>query len=146
MAFANVQDLVTRTTNRKLRAIGAMDCDDIVDVQRIQSALDEACSIIQSKLACEYPSLSAESVVGTSAEGALKSYNLDIAIHILSPDALNSTDTKAKYEAALDWLQSVCDGDSDLPIPTRPKSTRGGIRRAGPKPEATRCQTRGLYG
>ena len=110
MAYAEVSDITDRYDDDFLYVIADDDNDDALDIDKIESALADASSLIDSYLSKRY------SLPLNSTPDLLKRHCINIAIYSLGEDVASATEqSRQRYEDSIGWLKLFAEGKTDLP-------------------------------
>ena len=124
MAYATYDELVTRLSEETLLYIADFDCDGVIDVAAVEAALEETCGEIAALVRCQYRDEDLPNPLPEAAASLLRSANISFAANLLMTGGTFLQTIRDDAERSKEWLQAICSGDSKLPIPVDPGSSR----------------------
>ncbi len=148
--YITKQSIIDRYGEDLFTQVADLDCDDVADVNPVDSAIADAEACVDSFLGNRY-TLPLPGIVSTidpslnTVPAALIRPTVDIAVYLLTSEHPSLTEErKARWEQAKMWLKKVANEEIALGIETPPPTRNGGVVRTGPDRKLTRDKTRGL--
>lgn len=121
MAYATQADIVARYGEPDLLVIADRDNDQVVDVDVVARALEDAAAEIDTYVSAKY------SLPLPTIPDVLVRINVDIAVYRLSTDAAQATEERRqRYEDCIALLKDISKGVASLGISEPPPSSNGG--------------------